>query len=85
MILDEEGEETLAYTLKKKGLWRLSSLIPALAAVIAFILTEDMTQPMILVDRWTILMVIIGLVQVLVAIFSKKKKEEVEEEEAAMV
>ena len=85
MVLNAEGEETLEYTLKKKGLWRLASLIPALGAILAFILTEDMSLPMILVDRWTILMVIIGLVQILVAIFSKKKKEEVEEEEAAMV
>ena len=46
-----------------------------MAAVIAFILTENMRLPMVLVDKWTLLMVIIALVQLLVAYFSKKTQE----------
>lgn len=68
--------------INKRGGWRLASLVPAIGAVIAFILTEDMRNPMILVDRWTILMVIIAVVQIVVAFLSKKKTEEPEEEEA---
>ena len=81
VILDENGEATLEYTLKKKGFWRLFSLVPAIVAIIVFILTENMRLPMVLVDRWTLLMLVIALVQVAVAFFSKKKKEEPEEEE----
>ena len=84
-VLNAEGEEALEYTRKKKGFWRIFSIIPAVVAVVVFILTENMRLPMVLVDRWTILMVIIGLVQIVVALLSKKKKEEPEEEAAAMV
>ena len=84
-ILNENGEETLAYTLKKKGFWRLFSLVPTVVAIIAFILTEDMSLPMAFVDKWTILMLLIGLAQVGVAILSRKAKEEAEEETPAEV
>ena len=79
-ILDENGEETLAYTLKKKGFWRLFSLIPAIVAIVVFILTEDMRLPMVLVDKWTILMLIIAVIQVVDAILCRKKKETPEEQ-----
>ena len=82
VVLDANGEEKLEYTRKNKNFWRISSLIPAIGAVVAFILTENMRNPMIWVDKWTILMVVIALVQVVVAILSKSKKEEPEEEEA---
>lgn len=83
-ILDAEGNNVM-YSIKKHGGWRLASLLPAIGAVIAFILTEDMRNPMILVDRWTLLMVIIAVIQIVVAVLSRKKTEEPEEETAAMV
>ena len=76
---EETGEET---EIKRKGLIRLLSLIPAIAAIIIFILTEDMTLPMQLVDKWTLLMVVILIIQIIVAIFAKKKKDEEEGDEA---
>ena len=79
-ILNAEGEAETD-DIKKKGGWRLASIIPAVAAVIAFILTENMRLPMVLVDKWTLLMVIIALVQLLVAYFSKKKTQEPEQPE----
>ena len=79
-ILNAEGEAETD-DIKKKGGWRLASIIPAVAAVIAFILTENMRLPMVLVDKWTLLMVVIALVQLLVAYFSKKKTEEPEQPE----
>lgn len=75
---DEEGEEE--YTVKKNGFWRLISLIPAIAAVVAFVLTEDMSMSMAFVDRWTLLMVIIAVIQIVVAVLSMKEKQEPEEE-----
>jgi len=76
---EETGEER---EIKRKGLVRLASLIPAIGAIIAFILTEDMSLPMILVDKWTLMMVVILAIQVGVAILAKVKKEDAEEEAA---
>ncbi len=74
-ILDAEGNNVMN-EIKKRGGWRLVSLVPAILSVIAFLLTENMRNPMILVDRWTLLMVIIAVVQVLVMLLSKKKTED---------
>ena len=83
VVLDENGKEVMEYEKNKKGLWRLISIIPALIAIIVFILTEDMTLPMIFVDKWTILHVVIALVQVVVMVLCKKKKDENDEDENA--
>lgn len=75
---DEEDDNEDAET-KRKGLVRLASLIPAAGAIIAFILTEDMTNMMAITDRWTILMAVILLIQAVTAILAKKEKAESEE------
>jgi hypothetical protein len=75
---DEEDESDDAET-KRKGLVRLASIIPAAGAIIAFILTEDMSLQMALTDRWTILMAVILLIQAVTAMFAKKEKEENED------
>ncbi len=82
-LYDEDGNEILEYVRKKRGFWRVVSLIPAIGAVIAFILTENMLLPMVIVDRWTLLMVAIALVQVVVTALSKKRDEEQEENSSA--
>ena len=83
VVLDENGKEVMEYEKNKKGLWRLISIIPALIAIIVFIFTEDMTLPMIFVDKWTILHAVIALVQVVVMVLCKKKKDENDEDENA--
>ncbi len=70
---DEDEEEK---QVKRKGLVRLASIIVAVAAVILFVLTEDMRLPMILVDRWTIWHIAIAVVQVVVAIVARKKVQD---------
>ena len=82
-VYDENGNEVLEYIRKKRGFWRVASLIPAIGAVIAFILTENMLLPMVIVDRWTLLMVAIALVQVVITALSKKRDEEQEENDSA--
>ena len=72
----EDENENVEYTVKRKGVTRVLSLIPALGSIIAFLLTENMRNPMVFVDRWTWLMVLIALVQVIVCIFARKEKEE---------
>lgn len=77
----EEEEEPLK--LKKKGLLRLLSFPVAIISVIAFLLTEDISLPTALLDKWTPLMLFFVLVQMVWVVFSRKKyvKEEEEEEE----
>ena len=67
----------------RKTFWRVMSLVPAALAVIVFLLTENLRDPMVLVDRWTLLMVILALVETLVAVFSRKTKENADTEAKA--
>ena len=67
--------------MKKKLLVRLAGLIPAFAAIIVFFLTEDMSLPMTMVDKWTILMIVILAIQVGVGIFAKLRDNDDEEED----
>ena len=62
---------------------KAAGLLAGAAAVIAFFLTEDMTLPMVLTDRWTILMIIILAVQAVSAALVKKACESDEEDEEA--
>jgi len=68
-----------------QGYSKVAEPYPFVVAVIVFILTEDMRNPMVFVDRWTILMAAIALVQAVLALFCKKsyKEEEEEQEEEA--
>lgn len=59
----------------RSGSLRLVSLVPALGALVAFILTEDMRLSMAITDRWTLLMVMIALVQLGVCIVAKKAQD----------
>ncbi len=64
---------------KRKGQFRILSAVIAIIAIITFILTEDMSNPMVLIDRWTILMAIYTAIQLIVARLAKKEVE-IEEE-----
>ncbi len=62
---------------KKSKAFRWSTLVPAIGAIVAFVLTEDMKNPMVLTDNWTLLMAGIAVVQALLITFAlqKDKKE----------
>ena len=55
---------------------RILSLLIALGSIILFMLTENVKLPMVYIDDWTIVMVLIMIVQIVVMIFSKHKKVE---------
>ncbi len=61
---------------KKRKRRKLLGLIPAIAAIVAFVLTENIFSPMAFVDKWTILMIIILVVEALVCYFTRKKDED---------
>jgi len=70
-------EEEQSYNIKRRGVARMISLIPAIGGVIAFLLTEPWwVQSIVFTDMWTWLMIVIFAAQVAVAVFSRKKKEE---------
>ena len=79
---EDEGQEE---TTKKKLMIRLLGVIPAIVAIITFFLTEDLTQPMELVDRYTILMLLILFVEAFVAFVAKKTTEEEDTEQDQQV
>ena len=66
--------------VSRSRIYKVISVITAIVSVIVFVLTEDMRQPMILVDRWTLLMVIFLLINVVTLFLGRKWHEEDEEE-----
>lgn len=63
---------------KKKLVWRILSVVIAVLAVIVFLLTEDIRLPMVWFDKWTIMMVIILVVQIadtVIVLYKKKERD----------
>lgn len=48
---------------RKTGTLHLMGVVPALASLAAFLLTQDMSLPMVMIDKWTLAMALIVLVQ----------------------
>jgi len=69
-LRDEDSDED-----NRKGL-RLATLVPAIGSVVAFILTENMSLPMHLIDGWTPLMLGILVAQGVLTAFARNKDEE---------
>ncbi len=84
---DEEDEETQdedkKAKLKRKGSLRILSAIIALASLIIFFLTEDMSLAMVYIDSLTPLMLGIAFIQLIVSFFARKKAKEEKEEQKA--
>ncbi len=58
---------------------RLLTLLPGIGGIVAFILTENMRNPMVFTDRWTLLMVIIAAVQLVLVMFGIKRDKDPDE------
>ena len=71
---DEENEYAEDQNKGSKGAARLLSLIPAIAGIITFILTENMSGKMQIVDKWTILMVVFLVINIILAAAAGQKK-----------
>lgn len=77
---DDDSEEK---EYKNKGIKRIISVIIGVISIIIFFLTENINLPMGWVDQWTILMIIILIINIIMAFLSRRKekeKEEIEEE-----
>ena len=60
---------------KKMLAAKITGALAGVAAPITFFLTEDMSLPMAMFDKWTVLMVIMLAVQILAAALNKKASE----------
>ena len=62
--------------IKNKPIKRMISVVVAILAAIIFLITEDISLPMVLIDQWTLLMIILLIIQIIITIFCKHKKIE---------
>ena len=62
--------------IQNKG--KFLGLLPAVASVIVFLLTEDMRNPMTLADKWTILMLVLLAGNLVLALVTRNRKPEKE-------
>ena len=67
---EDEGEPTV----KRKKALRVASLVPTIGTIALFLLTQDMSQPMALLDAWTPAFACISVAQAVLGIASRKKK-----------
>ena len=90
---DEDGDETAKAAEenadareeakeKRSRLW-IPGILAAAVSVIVFFLTEDLTKLMGYVDRWTVLMVLFLLAEVVLIFLAVRKKTRREEKEEA--
>ena len=75
----EEVEEDEVY--KRKRIARILSIIPAVGAIVLFILTQDLTQPMTFFDNWSLVFAIIAIVNIILTIGTKKTTDDGDDEE----
>ena len=67
--------------VNNKVIVRIATIIISIISLIIFIFTEDITLPMVLVDKWTIVMILILIAQLVLTIASKHKVEDEDENE----
>ena len=78
---DDRAEDT--HRTGRRGMTRVFSVITGIASIIIFILTENLTQPMIWYDKWTILMAVLMIVNIILAVIASQKNRDEEEKAAA--
>jgi len=79
--LTEEGvmsDEEIRKGAEKRLLWLVASNILALVGLCLFIITQDVTRTMVLIDEWTVFSAALFLLQVLCFAIAAKRKKEVE-------
>ena len=70
---DVEDGVVTPETQRRQGVARVLTLLPGIGGIILFLLTENMNNPMVFTDRWTIYMIVIAAVQLLLLVFGVTK------------
>ena len=81
---EQEGfanEDDEANHYKRNKLYRLLGVVTSVASVLVFIFTEDMRAKMVIIDRWTLLMVVLLFVNVVTFYLGRRWQEDEDEEE----
>ena len=74
---EEEDKES-----RKRRTWaKVLTVLTAAASVIVFLLTEDMTKTMRIADRWTIIMIILLIIEVVLVFFALRTDKDNDQEE----
>lgn len=80
-LLHKKDEELEEEDNKKVNRFKILSTLTAIASVIIFILTEDMTATMVWVDKWTIAMAVVLCIELIEDYYIHKNSKYEEEEE----
>ena len=80
-VVENENQDDETVASKRHRTWKIVAVIDAIAAVAVFILTENLAHDMVLVDKWTVLMVLFGLISIVSTYFARKWHEEDEDED----
>ena len=74
-VTNKDDEDKEQEQEKKRGTFtRVLAVLIAIASVVFFLVTEDLSLPWTWTDQWTIWMVVIGLVQIVVFFVGRKWK-----------
>ena len=65
---------------RKTGMAHLLGIVPAVVALVAFFVTEDMTLPMVMIDKWTLIMAVIALVQAALFLLGRNSAQDEDEQ-----
>ena len=74
---DEEANKQVRHSR-----WKVLAVVDAIISIVLFILTENITLPMVLVDKWTLLMFALTCVNVVSLILGRRFHDEDQEEQA---
>lgn len=79
-VVANENEDDENESIRHRR-WKIIATIDAILAVVVFILTENLAHDMVLVEKWTVLMVLFGLISIVSTYFARKWHEEDEDED----
>ena len=65
---------------RKTGMAHLLGIVPAIVALVAFFVTEDMSLPMAMTDQWTLIMALIAVVQVVLLVLGRNSAQDEDEQ-----
>lgn len=69
-------EEPITAQYVRRRWTKVVAIAIAIISIVAFVLTENMTLPMILVDKWTVAMLVILLVQTIILVIGRRWKDD---------
>ncbi|MEZ7820883.1 MAG: hypothetical protein QMB51_01085, partial [Patescibacteria group bacterium] len=72
LLKTEKEEDGVVYVRNK--VYKVLIVLPVLISAILFILTQDLSLPMVMVDKWTLIVFILTMISAIFAIFGLRFK-----------